>query len=545
MLLTTTRSAVWGLRRGAAALEQAVRTAGWRELTAITAALTGLGVLSGVLGIYRLFFLVAIGPAATIALRHTTAACVLVSLTSPLVAVGAVDLGFHLAPCYLLIIAGLIGAAVRREWRGLRWHATDVFATGFGVVAATVTLGTLGTAPLTTVVGATGANGRLLRSPAQFAALMLMLGLYALMRMGIRDRSALHAVVRGLLVSFLFVALYTAYQLVARLGGLPYAYVNDRRSLNQLPLGRVAYVRVNGTLPEASPLAQFSFVATTCGAATLLGARTHKSLLGTRLAATLLALGLGILVASLSKAAIAAAAIVIPIVIVRSRKWQASERLLAGLALATTAAVVVGGLALRDPSILRHPNALIRSESYLREGYWSAAVNIAKAHPLGVGVGDYTFYYPRFAPISGGYEFFPGVADAHSWYLEALAETGILGGALFVAFVLAVAVEGVRGAGFARDDREIIIGLGAAWTAGALMHLTYSFFYYPFEWVIAGVIGAASSVGATPRKGPDMAPELSAATAAKLFQETLEDGSSEKPDHTRPAAAADSGPNHG
>jgi O-antigen ligase len=489
------------LRERVGTLEQAICDGRPSALIRLAGALTAAGAFSGVLGVYPLFFLLAIGPLAVIACRNATTACVIVALTSPLVAVGAVDVGFHFVPSYLMVIAGLAGAATRREWRGLRWQAADVFAAGFAVVAGTVTLGTLGTAPLTTVPGATGANGRLLRSPAQFAALLLMLGLYGLMRVGIRDRTALHAVVRGLLVSFVLVAAYTAYQFVARLAGLPYAYVNDRRALSQLPIGQTAYVRVNGTLPEASPLAQFSFIATTVGVAALVGDRYRGSLLRTRAALGLLALGLGILLASLSKAAIVAAAIVIPVVIVRARNraWYPRQRIFAVMALLITVTVAAAGLVIRDPAIAHNSGSVIRSELYLREGYWSAAVSIGEAHPLGVGVGNYTFYYPRYAPLSSEYEFFPGVADAHSWYLEAFAETGILGGVLFLAFVLAIAFEGLRGAGFAGEDREIVIGLGAAWFGGALMHATYSFFYYPFEWVIAGVIGAAAGLGARSR----------------------------------------------
>jgi O-antigen ligase len=127
----------------------------------------------------------------------------------------------------------------------------------------------------------------------------------------------------------------------------------------------------------------------------------------------------------------------------------------------------------------------------VRVGYWDASLNIASVHPLGVGVGNYTFYYPRYAPISGRYEFYPGVADSHSWYLDALAETGFLGAALLVVFAFGLPIAALRRRAADGDDHHLVRALAISWLAVAIMHLSYSYFYYPFEWVLAGLVGSA------------------------------------------------------
>jgi len=72
-----------------------------------------------------------------------------------------------------------------------------------------------------------------------------------------------------------------------------------------------------------------------------------------------------------------------------------------------------------------------------RYQYWQTAVEAFKHKPLtGIGPGTYEFYWAQHGPI---YEF---IRNAHSLYLETLAETGIVGGALIVALLLTVLVGG-------------------------------------------------------------------------------------------------------
>lgn len=69
----------------------------------------------------------------------------------------------------------------------------------------------------------------------------------------------------------------------------------------------------------------------------------------------------------------------------------------------------------------------ITSENYAlveRLAHWQAAVNMATAHPwLGVGFGNYEAAYPMYRLINWK---FP-LGHAHNYYLNVLAETGIIG----------------------------------------------------------------------------------------------------------------------
>src|SRR3954451_2383492 len=305
-LLTSARDGARRLGGMLELLEQRIELAGWIDLTKLVAALVAVGVVSAAAGLYLFGFLLAIAPLGLLAFRNSRVACVLVALTSPLVSIGAVDVGFHLLPVDVLIACGLAGAVLRREWRGVRIHPVDFALAGFALFAVIVSAATFETAPEATVVGATGVNGPDLRSPAQLAALLLMMGVYVLFRLGIREREAIAAPVRGLVVSFAFAAVSGLYQFLARATGLPFAYVNDRRTLEEvLPqAGARLPIRINSTLPEASPFASFAFIVLALGAALLL-VRDWK-FMRRPAARGLTLLALAILVITLSKAAIIA-----------------------------------------------------------------------------------------------------------------------------------------------------------------------------------------------------------------------------------------------
>jgi O-antigen ligase len=140
---------------------------------------------------------------------------------------------------------------------------------------------------------------------------------------------------------------------------------------------------------------------------------------------------------------------------------------------------------------------VIRAQRYVREGYWIAALESVRHHPLGVGVGNFPFYYPLYAPLDLSYEYQVGLSDAHNLFLDVAAETGVVGLVLLAAFFLSLLYGGFRSslAGAwtrARGDPLANIGLAltAALAGGLLMQLTYSYSYYPFVWVLAGVAGS-------------------------------------------------------
>jgi hypothetical protein len=474
-------------------LVTALEEAHWRPLMAVSAALAAVGVLSALAGAYALGYAVVVIALGAAALFSGPAACVAIALTSPLVGLGSAPLGFHVLIAYPLIAAGVAGAIWRADWRGLRLRLSDGLLVAFAGVATIVSLANTGLVPDTPVVGATGANAPQVRSLAQLAAVIAMAALYLLFRVELRRPAQLYAVLRGFVVAGAGVALYAAYQVAGRALDLPYTFVNERRSVATLPTE--GYIRVNSTLPEASPLAQFSAALLLVGIAWCL-ARTRPAWLSRKLALVIAAVAGAVLAATLSKAGWLAAALTIVPLLIATVPRQRLPLALAGAALAIAAAFVALVVFRGSGDIFN--GGLVDSERYLRTGYWITAVDIARANPFGIGIGNFAFYYPDFAPVSQRYEFLPGIADAHNIFLEMLAESGILGGLLFAGFVLSLVVDGAAAGLRARARTPFLAGtalaLVAAFATGCLMHLTYSYFYYPFEWVVAGCAGCAAAM---------------------------------------------------
>jgi tetratricopeptide (TPR) repeat protein len=73
-----------------------------------------------------------------------------------------------------------------------------------------------------------------------------------------------------------------------------------------------------------------------------------------------------------------------------------------------------------------------------RYQYWQAALHAFGSKPLtGTGPGTFQFYWAQHRTIT---EY---VVNAHSLYLETLAETGLVGGGLIVALLLVLLIAGV------------------------------------------------------------------------------------------------------
>jgi hypothetical protein len=471
-----------------------VGQAEWRLLVALTTVLVVLGSLAGLAGHYRPVGVVLIAVASVVALLDLRAACVLVALTSPVVSLASIDVGFHLLPSYVILAAGVLGVLARREWRRIKLIRADYLLLGFIAVAVIVTLATYGTAPNTTVLGAVGQNSPHLRGFAQLAAIGTMVAVYFLFRAG--GREVVEASVRALLVAGGFVAMYAVYQAIGQQLHLPYTYVNERRTVAELGQG-LDYIRVNSSLPEASPLAQFMAIPLFLGAAWSLPWLRRPGWVR-RLAAAGFALGAMLVIGlSLSKAGIVAVGLCAALLLFLTLRRLSRRRRL--VLIAVTCLVVLGAglvaVALRGP--IGNPSNVLASERYVRLGYWDSAVQIAESHPFGVGVGNFPFWYPLYAPLRGGVEYAPYVADAHSTVLDALAETGFLGGALYLLFPVVLIVLGARRSRRVDGpERALLAGLTTAYAAGALMHLTYSYAYFPFEWVLAGCVGAMVATGA-------------------------------------------------
>ena len=104
-----------------------------------------------------------------------------------------------------------------------------------------------------------------------------------------------------------------------------------------------------------------------------------------------------------------------------------------------------------------------------RLAHWQAALGMARDNLwLGVGFGNYETAYTQYALIN-----WPApLGHAHNYYLNLLAETGVLGLAAYVALWTAVFWQTIRVANrLDWPQRGIALGLLAAWTALAVHHL--------------------------------------------------------------------------
>jgi len=101
-----------------------------------------------------------------------------------------------------------------------------------------------------------------------------------------------------------------------------------------------------------------------------------------------------------------------------------------------------------------------------RYQFWQSALDANATDPwIGIGPGTYEFWWARDSDEHAAPGLF--VRDAHSLYLETLAELGIIGFVLIVGFVGFVLVAGTVRA-FRLDKSEPMAGLLAAATAGAV-----------------------------------------------------------------------------
>ncbi|GIK55187.1 MAG: O-antigen polymerase [Chloroflexota bacterium] len=104
-----------------------------------------------------------------------------------------------------------------------------------------------------------------------------------------------------------------------------------------------------------------------------------------------------------------------------------------------------------------------------RLAHWQAALDMARDHIwLGVGFGNYEPVYAQYALINWPYP----LGHAHNYYLNTLAETGVLGLAAYVVLWMAVFLQTI--CQLRQLDwplRGMALGLLGAWTAVTVHHL--------------------------------------------------------------------------
>ena len=127
-----------------------------------------------------------------------------------------------------------------------------------------------------------------------------------------------------------------------------------------------------------------------------------------------------------------------------------------------------------------------------RLAHWQAAAEMAAAHPwLGVGLGNYAAAYDRYRlarwPLALGH--------AHNFYLNLAAETGLPGLLIFVALLLAAALQALRVLRTAHGwHRALALGLLAAGAHLAIHNVVDNLFVNNVHLYLASMLGILATV---------------------------------------------------
>jgi O-antigen ligase len=101
----------------------------------------------------------------------------------------------------------------------------------------------------------------------------------------------------------------------------------------------------------------------------------------------------------------------------------------------------VGGLVAIDTASLCRPVISADFSTQERLAQWAAGINMFLAHPvLGVGAGNYSAAYPQYSVVCWP----DSVGHAHNYYINAAAETGVIGLVAFLALTVAMVFAGWR-----------------------------------------------------------------------------------------------------
>jgi hypothetical protein len=139
--------------------------------------------------------------------------------------------------------------------------------------------------------------------------------------------------------------------------------------------------------------------------------------------------------------------------------------------------------------------------------YWETAYHIFEADPvLGIGLGNYAFYYKEYLPdrqYRNPEIYLPLVPEegrsqivtVKNMPLRILTETGILGGAAFIAFVIAI-IGCVFYSYLSLDDEQRFWGRAGLFGLVAFFPVVFSIdsFAVPNLWVVFGLITASAHV---------------------------------------------------
>ncbi len=133
-----------------------------------------------------------------------------------------------------------------------------------------------------------------------------------------------------------------------------------------------------------------------------------------------------------------------------------------------------------------------------RLAHWVAGLRMFAAHPLlGVGAGNYDNAYARYE-VPGWLE---PLGQAHNYYINAAAETGLLGLAAFLAIAALALLVGWRAARTQRDvprasgEDDLALGLLAVVVAVLVHSLTDDLFVHAMELTFGLTLGLLLALG--------------------------------------------------
>jgi tetratricopeptide (TPR) repeat protein len=142
----------------------------------------------------------------------------------------------------------------------------------------------------------------------------------------------------------------------------------------------------------------------------------------------------------------------------------------------------------KDPGVLRSSERLESASGNGRYQWWGAALDANATAPLvGIGAGTFEFWWSREGSLASQ------VVDAHSLYLESLAELGLIGGLLIVGLVggvlVLIAVRAL-GAGAPRGGAlATAAGGGVAFAIAATSDWVWELPVVPISFLL--IVGAA------------------------------------------------------
>lgn len=110
-----------------------------------------------------------------------------------------------------------------------------------------------------------------------------------------------------------------------------------------------------------------------------------------------------------------------------------------------------------------------------RSHFWSVTLNVIKAYPvIGSGLGSFSVIYTRYDSRNG----YLRLEQAHNDYLQTLADGGIIGGALGLAFILILFRRGLTRR---ETDDKFRRGVATGALTGCFAMLVHSFFDFPLH----------------------------------------------------------------